>query len=77
MTEAELAALDEQILEAHARQDIDLLHTLYHRASRHHASLGADQAAGFFLTQAYVFALDSGNPDAESIACELRRTHRL
>ncbi|MEL6682483.1 MAG: hypothetical protein AAFQ09_07535 [Pseudomonadota bacterium] len=51
--------LDEALLDAHARDDRAQLVALYTKA--------ADQAATtdatcFFLTQAYVFALETGDP---------------
>jgi len=52
--------LHEELLEAHAREDIDALALLYGRAATQSENEGDVDAACFFLTQAYIFALDGG-----------------
>lgn len=51
-------ALDRALLDAHARGDTGALIGLYAAAAD---ASGDDQAAGFFLTHAYVFALEAGD----------------
>lgn len=57
-----------RLLAAHENQDKPALVGLYTRAARDAQS---EDEAGFFLTFAYVFALDCGHPDAESLRAEL------
>ena len=60
--------LEKALLEAHSRQDLSALTTLYLRASD--TSHDPDEA-GFFLTQAYVFALDHGDERAAELRQQL------
>lgn len=63
-----MTGLDDQLLAAHAARDHAKLVTLYRAA----ASAADDpDAAGFFLTHAYVFALEQGHPDAPALRAEL------
>ncbi|MDJ0627340.1 MAG: hypothetical protein QNJ44_03690 [Rhodobacter sp.] len=56
--------MDERVLAAHRAGDLAALAGLYAAA----ADLVDDpDAAGFFLTQAYIFALDSGDPAAAAL----------
>ncbi len=50
--------LDEALLDAHARDDLTALVTLYTRAADQAATV---DATCFYLTQAYVFALETGH----------------
>lgn len=64
--------LDEALLEAHRQQDFKELTTLYAQAAA-----GSDgEEAGFFLTQAYVFALDAGDPRAHALHQKLKELGR-
>ncbi len=68
MTAAALSALDGALLDAHARGDRPALVTLYAEA----AELADDtRAAAFYLTQAYVFALESGDGRAGALRARL------
>jgi len=58
--------LHTRLLQAHAAGDIAALADLYEQAA---ASQSDDDARGFFLTHAYVHALEANLPDA----CRLRR----
>ena len=58
------AALDRALLAAHAAHDKHRLVALYTEAAERANSL---DAACFFLTHAYVFALDAGHPMAEDL----------
>ena len=55
--------LDEQLLSAHARDDKESLVSLYKRAAGAAESRHDPEAARFYLTHAYVFALDTGSPE--------------
>ncbi len=63
----ELKALDETLLAAHAAQDKSMLVSLYHQAGDHMLDLGNIDAACFYLTHAYIFALDTNDPSAGAI----------
>lgn len=62
------AALEEALLSAHANSDASRLVQLYQRAA---GSAETEDAEGFFLTQAYVFALQTGHPDTGAIKARL------
>ena len=66
--------LDAAILRAHAARDDAHLARLYARA----ADLAADDTdtASFFLTQAYVYALASGAPEARELNARLVSLNR-
>ena len=56
--------LDAELLGAHATGDVKRLATLYGRAADQSDAAGQTDRACFFLTQAYVFALEAGLPVA-------------
>jgi hypothetical protein len=64
---ARRVSLDERILAAHRSGEREALAGLYAEAAR---APGDEDARAFFLTQAWVLALEAGAPSAE----ELRRT---
>lgn len=70
MTRAEL---DAALLAAHAAGDKRALVGLYAQAA---AGAASADAAGFYLTHAYVFALDSGHPDAGALHARLKADGR-
>ena len=51
--------LDQRLLDAHARDDRAALVSLYYEAAEHTAS---ETAKYFYLTHAYIFALDTNHP---------------
>ncbi|MEP5731984.1 MAG: hypothetical protein ABJL67_21705 [Sulfitobacter sp.] len=57
-------ALDNALLAAHAAGDQEALITLYSQAAQ---IAETAQSAAFFFTQAYVFALEKGDPRADAI----------
>lgn len=61
------ADLDAALLLAHSTRDHAALVTLYCEAARH--SIGTAQA--FYLTHAYIFALELGDPRAPTLHDEL------
>ena len=65
--------LDAQLLRAHAADDRRALVTLYSRAAD-----GAPDtdAACFYLTHAYVFALETGAPEAPALHARLKAQGR-
>lgn len=67
-SDAGRSALDQKILKAHARGDHGTLVSLYLDA----AEMSVEEAAaGFFLTQAYVFALETADDRAADIKAQL------
>ena len=64
-----MSDLDRQLLRAHEEQDAFGLVDLYTRAAD---EVGEGTAAKFFLTQAYVFALESGHPRTSELRVRLR-----
>ena len=66
-------SLDAQLLAAHKAGDILALVRLYTEA----AEKAADEARGFFLTQAYVYALECGDAAAPGLRAALAREGRI
>lgn len=66
-------ALNAELLAAHARSDGCALAELYQRAA---AQSESEDARGFFLVHAYVFALETGHPDQGRIRDQLWRMNR-
>ena len=67
------SSLDEQLLAAHASQDTSALVQLYLEAAE---MASGDTARGFYLTHAYVFALEINHPtksDIHTTLCALGR----
>lgn len=65
--------LDHALLDAHARSDTRALIGLYHQAAEVAAT---EQATGFFLTHAYVYALEAGDARADQLRRALVRLGR-
>ncbi|MDX2485641.1 MAG: hypothetical protein QNK42_18510 [Pseudodonghicola sp.] len=63
-----MSDLDTRLLAAHARGDQSALVSLYLEAAD---SAGQDQVHGFFLTQAYVYALEVGHAEAPTLRARL------
>lgn len=61
------AALDRDLLAAHATGEGARLVALYAEAGDGAEAGGDASAAAFFRTQAYVFALEAGDPAAERL----------
>ncbi|WP_204114019.1 hypothetical protein [Shimia biformata] len=68
-----MSDLHRRLLDAHARDDRAALVTLYSEAANQAIS---EDAAGFFLTQAYVFALETGHPDRAALHDRLKAMGR-
>lgn len=58
------SALEAALLAAHAANDQHALARLYSQAADHAETLDDTEAACFFLTHAYVFALECGSSSA-------------
>jgi len=63
--------LERRILAAHARNDGAALAELYERGAAGWLRQGDTDAAAFYLTQAYVFALDAGTPGVDRLRSRL------
>lgn len=73
-------ALDKALLDAHAREDGAALVRLYTLAGDQAEEQQDVDAACFYLTHAFVFALESGVPEAHDLNERLAgygRAHRL
>ena len=64
---SDLSALDAALLEAHAAGDSTKLAALYTEAADQAEGKGDIEAACFYLTHAYVFALEAGLPVAGTL----------
>jgi hypothetical protein len=62
------ASLDRDLLRAHAAGDRRALSRLYLSGAENSLADGAEGAAAFFFTQAYVFALDAGDDEVARVA---------
>lgn len=63
-----MKTLNARLLAAHDTQDTSLLSMLYTQAA---ATSAEPDAAGFYLTQAYIFALEAGLPEAADLHKQL------
>jgi hypothetical protein len=68
--------LDEALLRAHTAGDEAALAALYAEAGSRCDAAGDEDAACFFLTQAYVFAVATGLPEAQPLFEALRARRR-
>ncbi|MBT8455493.1 MAG: hypothetical protein KJO15_05270 [Alphaproteobacteria bacterium] len=64
-------ALETALLAAHARRDLSALAELYTQAADEKEAAQDIDAACFYLTHAYVFALDAGHPSAPALRARL------
>ena len=65
------AELDSLLLQAHADGDRHLLVRLYTRAADAKEAQGDVEATCFFLTQAFIFALESGDENTADLNARL------
>jgi hypothetical protein len=68
-----VSALDAALLAAHAAGDRAALIRLYAQAAE---AADDGEAAGFYLTHAYVFALEAGAPEAAALHARLKAEGR-
>lgn len=76
----DLRELDKQLLQAHADYDVPALIRLYHEAAKQAEAKQDHEASCFYLTHAFVFALEDGAPEADELNLKLYergRAHRL
>ncbi|WP_299626855.1 hypothetical protein [uncultured Tateyamaria sp.] len=63
-----MSDLDARLLAAHEQSDVAVLVALYREA----ADVAKDEETrGFYLTHAYIFALELGHPDAPCLRARL------
>ncbi len=68
--------LDAAMLTAHAARDQAALVTLYAQAAEESEAAGMAEAACFYLTHAYVYALDEGDSRAVDLHARLKARGR-
>jgi hypothetical protein len=68
---SQLDLLEAALLAAHERDDKAALVSLYHDAGAIKELMGNINAACFYFTQAYVFALETGDPASASLLGKL------
>lgn len=71
------SALDAALIAAHEAGDPAMLAALYRKAAETLERVHQSEAALFFFTQAYVFALDAGLAEADDVGRILRAQGRL
>lgn len=71
-----LAHLDSRLLAAHAAGDVSALVRLYAEAAEASEGAGWAEAAAFYRTHAYVFALVLGDARAEALHARLKAEGR-
>lgn len=59
--------LDAKLLDAHASNDIAVLATLYAEAANRLEATGDVDACCFYLTHAFIYALESGMAEADNL----------
>lgn len=67
--------LDEQLLAAHAADNKEALVSLYTQAADIAEALDDNSAARFYLTHAYIFALDIGHAEYVTLQARLDAYH--
>ena len=67
----DLATLELAMLDAHEREDADALVSLYSKAGELKELAGNIDAACFYYTHAYVFALETGNAQSVTLLQKL------
>jgi len=70
-------SLHDALIAAHSDNDQHQLVSLYQQAYQQMRKNGHIEASFFYLTNAYVFALDCGHGDADDIAAILKQENRL
>ncbi|PUB15420.1 hypothetical protein [Yoonia sediminilitoris] len=68
--------LETALLDAHASGDNAALVQLYTQAANQAAQEGQTDASCFFLTHAFIFALESGAPEAAALNARLAHLGR-
>jgi len=68
-----MSGLEARLLAAHSEGEKQALVTLYEEAA---TAAKTPEAQGFFLTQAYVYALETGHPKAADLHLRLKASGR-
>lgn len=71
-----LSEIDAKLLTAHATNDHVALVALYTKAADIREKSRDVEAASFYLTQAYIFALEAGFPEASTLQHRLWKSGR-
>ena len=69
-----MSDLDQRLTDAHDRDDRPALVGLYTEAAN---AANDETAKGFFLTHAFVYALDVGAPEADELRARLKDMGRI
>ncbi|WP_137701639.1 hypothetical protein [Marimonas lutisalis] len=69
-----MSGLDQRLLAAHAADDRAALIALYEEAAD---AAGDETACGFYLTHAFVYALEAGDARAEGLRTRLHMMGRI
>lgn len=77
MIASELAALERELIAAHESGDGDSLIGLYEVAADKAAASHDIDSAAFFLTHAWIFALERGDERAEALRARLANWGRV
>ena len=77
MTASELAALERELIAAHGSGDGDTLIGLYAAAADRAAASDDIDRAAFFLTHAWIFALERGDERAKALRARLANWERV
>ena len=71
------SSLHQRMLQAHAGQDLTSLITLYSKAGKRMETRGDTDAACFYLTHAYVYALELDAPELPELQTQLAAYGRI
>lgn len=71
-----MKGLEAALLDAHAKGDAAALARLYAEAGRLREAAGDEDAACFYWTHAYVFALETNAPEAGELRARLKARGR-
>lgn len=77
MADASLDQLEQAVLAAHENGDLTQLAAVYGQAASHWRALGEEEQEAFFLTHAWIFALEAGAPLSEQYWQRLRSLDRV
>ena len=77
MIASELAALERELIAAHESGDGNVLVGLYAVAADKAEASGDIDSAAFFLTHAWIFALERGDERAEALRARLANWGRV
>ena len=66
-----MSNLDQDLIRAHQANDLDKLVELYQQAADDSFGRNDIDAGCFYLTHAYIFALESNHPKSNAIHCQL------